>query len=391
MRHCALVAVLYSTLLSTAAPAATNELARARATIAATQALPPGAIDEEKSLDIGGIKQWITVRGSDKGNPILLFLHGGPGTPMMPESWTFQRPWEDYFTVVQWDQRGAGKTFSAAYAKTGKPLSVELMTGDTIELIQYLQRTYGKRKIFLMGHSWGSVLGMEVARRRPDLLFAYIGVGQVIDMRRNEELGYSLTLAEARRRNNAKAVAQLEAIAPYPNADRSIPLQKTAVERAWAVALRGMMYAQTDGDDGTRRLSPAYTARDVDAAARGEMFSVTSLWPELSRTSFADVRTLDCPLILFAGEHDMVTPPELVRSFFDQVQAPLKRFFLVPNAAHYVVNEAPGVTLVDLVTAVLPLAGGAGAPYHAKSGPDDSHAPPPWPSPGTAAPGTLRR
>lgn len=357
LRRGLFASILLAMLASAPVHAAPSEKPDARKAIAAAQALPPGAIDEKKAVDIGGIKQWITVRGSDASNPILLFVHGGPGTPMMPESWTWQRPWEDYFTMVQWDQRGAGKTYSAAGRKNVKPLSFGLMTADTIELIQYLQKTYGKRKIFLMGHSWGSVLGLEVARRHPELLYAYIGVGQVIDMVQNEETGYRLTLAEARRQNNAKAVAQLEAIAPYPNADHTLPLQKTAVERGWAVALRGMMYTQTGGDDSASRLSPDYSAYDVESAEKGEMDSVLALWPELSRIDFNGVRTLDCPLIILSGEHDTVTPGVLARAFFDQVQAPSKRFFLVPKAAHYVVNEAPGAALVDVVTAALPLAG----------------------------------
>jgi len=327
-----------------------------RKQIAASQSLPPGAIDELKAVEIGGIKQWISVRGADPKNPVLLFLHGGPGTTMMGETWTYQRPWEDFFTVVQWDQRGAGKTFSEARRKTGAPLSVDLMAKDTIELIQYLTKTYGKRKVILVGHSWGSVLGLEVAKRRPDLLYAYVGIGQVVNMVRNEAAGYELTLAEARRQNNAKAVAALEAIAPYPEPDGSIPLQKTAVERPWAVALRGMIYSRTALDDAELRLSPQYSAYDVESASQGEMKTVFALWPELSKVDYFGLHELSCPLIIFAGEHDTVTPGRLSKEFFDQVQAPFKRYFLVPNASHYVVNEAPGVALVDLVTDVLPLA-----------------------------------
>jgi pimeloyl-ACP methyl ester carboxylesterase len=356
-----MIAILLSLFLARAAGAGPGDAMQARATIAAVQALPPGGIEERKTVVIGGIRQWITVRGARRDNPVLLFLHGGPGTPMMPESWTFQRPWEDYFTVVQWDQRAAGKTWSEAGRKPGTPLSIDLMTNDAIELVQYLRTTYGKRKIFLMGHSWGTVLGLEVARRRPDLLFAYVGVGQVVDMVRNEEAGYRLTLDAARRQHNVQAVAELDAIAPYPNADRSLPLYKTAVERKWAVALRGMVYNATGEDeDARRRLSPDYTPYDVESARQGELATVTALWPTLGRASFADLRSLDCPLVIFAGERDMVTPPALARKFFDRVRAPSKRFFLVPDAAHYVVNEAPGVTLVDLVTAVLPLGAASG-------------------------------
>src|ERR1700722_16528290 len=104
-------------LLAAQAPTGKSE---ARAAIAASQTIPPGGINELKAVELGGIKQWISVRGNDAANPILLFIHGGPGSPMMGESWAFQRPWEDFFTVVQWDQRGAGKTFSAAHRKVDK-------------------------------------------------------------------------------------------------------------------------------------------------------------------------------------------------------------------------------------------------------------------------------
>jgi pimeloyl-ACP methyl ester carboxylesterase len=361
-RFGAIAVLVVSTLMTQLVGAAPTSAADARATIASVQAIPPGGISEQKAVDIGGIKQWITVRGSGADNPILLFLHGGPGTPMMAESWTFQRPWEDYFTVVQWDQRGAGKTFSASRRKPNQALTIDLMANDTIELIDYLRQTYGKKKIFLMGHSWGTVLGLEVARRRPDLLFAYVGVGQVINMVRNEELGYQLTLAEAKRQQNAKAIKQLESLFPYPDPNGGIPLQKTAILRQWAVAMRGMMYSQTGEDDELRRkLSHYYSAYDVESAGKGEMYSVLALWPELSKVDFSALHQLHCPLIIFAGEYDTVTPGRLSKEFFDQVQAPYKHYFLMPKAAHYVVNESPGLTLVALVSHVLPLARGDSA------------------------------
>src|ERR1700691_5814898 len=98
----------------------------------------------------------------DRDNPILLFLHGGPAAPEMPTSWTFESPWEDYFTVVQWDQRGAGKTYASNDPKAlAATMTVKQMTSDAEEVVRYLQNTYGKKKIFLLGHSWGSVLGVE--------------------------------------------------------------------------------------------------------------------------------------------------------------------------------------------------------------------------------------
>src|ERR1700733_4716747 len=235
----------------------------ARAIIAETQAIPPGGINELKAVDLGGIKQWISVRGNDRANPILLFIHGGPGAPMMPESWTFQRPWEDFFTVVQWDQRGAGKTFSAANRQPDASMSIARMQADAEQLIEWLKATYGIKKIFVMGHSWGSVLGLRVAQHHPEWLYAYIGVGQVVNSLRNEAVGYQQTLAQAEAIGNEQAIRELKAIAPYPEADVTKLVPKVYVERKWNAALGGMWYGKSEDIGGQLRgLSPDYTDYD---------------------------------------------------------------------------------------------------------------------------------
>src|SRR5690606_23265637 len=139
-----------------------------------------------------GIKQWISVRGRDRRNPILLFIHGGPASTEMPVSWLYQSPWEDFFTVVQWDQRGAGKSWTANDdpAAIAKTISIEQMTQDGVELVGYLREKYGKEKIFVLGHSWGTVIGLNIALSHPDWLHAYIGMGQVVNGQENERLGY---------------------------------------------------------------------------------------------------------------------------------------------------------------------------------------------------------
>jgi pimeloyl-ACP methyl ester carboxylesterase len=332
-----------------------------RATIRTALALPPGSIDESKSVVIGGVSQWISVRGTSRGNPIILFVHGGPGAPMMPESWTFQRPWEDFFTVVQWDQRGSGKTFTAMGRATNQKLTLDLLANDTDELILYLLKTYHKNKIILMGHSWGSALALTAALRHPEHIAAYVGVGQVVDMRRNEAMGYDLTLKEAQKRGDSAAETELKALAPYPQADGSIPIEKTIVERKWDVALGGMIYAGgRDDEEQRRRLSPLYTDADVASAEEGQRYSAISLWPDVSRVSFDSVQAVPFPFIIFAGRHDRTTPTPIARKFFERIKAPYKRFFLLENAAHYVVSEAPGFVLMDLVHDVRPLALKAG-------------------------------
>ncbi len=351
-------AIVFLVLSTTVAHA--NEPLRsrpdARAAVAAAQKVAPGGIDELRAVRLGGIDQWISVRGNDPRNPILLFIHGGPGAAMMAESWTFQRPWEDFFTVVQWDQRGAGKTFSSAKRQLDKSLSVGRIQADGEELIALLLKTYKKDKIFLMGHSFGSELGVRIAQHHPEWLYAYIGVGQLVNGQLNEAIGYKETLAEAERVGNKQAIEELKAIAPYPEADGTIPPAKTMAERKWDVALGGMIYGQSDDDELLRRsMSPLYSDYDVQSSDLGEDASFNALWKEATAVDFRNTTQFKCPVFIFAGAHDRTTPTTLSKEWFSHVQAPVKKLFIIENAAHYVVNEAPGDVLVDLVENVRPL------------------------------------
>ncbi len=339
------------------AAAATGRPNDPRTIIARALALPPGGIDTLMALEIGGIKQWISVRGANPSNPILLFIHGGPGSPMMPESWTFERPWEDFFTVVQWDQRNAGKTFSAAGRKPDPHLTIDRMQADAEALVDSLRHRYGKQKIFLMGHSWGSILGLRVAQARPEWLYAYIGVGQVVNGMRNEVVGYRQTLAEARRVGNDSAVRALEALAPYPDPGRPLSMDKIIIERRWDVALGGMLYGKSrDQSSDAWQLSPDYTAYDDTSAILGIGISVKALLPAMAATDFDADTVFRTPVFIFAGKEDRTTPESEAKAYFDRIHAPAKTFFEIDHAAHYVVNEAPGVVLLDLVQHVRPLA-----------------------------------
>lgn len=327
-----------------------------RAVIAAAEALPPHGIDELRTVQIGGIPQWVSIRGADRSNPILLFLHGGPGSPEMPQSWTFERPWEDFFTVVQWDQRDAGKTFSAAHRIPDKAMTMAELQSDTDQLIEWLRQRYGKKKIYLLGFSFGSILGLRVALHHPEWLYAYIGVGQVVNAHRNEVVGYQETLAQAELVHNEAAIKALKALAPYPGPIGQIPISKIVIERHWDAALGGMLYGRTE-DDATSlwALSPDYTAYDVKSAELGELSSVEILVPQIENVDFDHDVNYKCPIFIFAGAHDRTTPESIAAAYYKTIRTPVKRFFLIRNAAHYVVNEAPGEVLMDLVQYVRPL------------------------------------
>lgn len=318
----------------------------------------PKGVQETLEVDLGGAKQVINVRGADRDNPILVFVHGGPASVEMPISWSFQRPWEDFFTVVQWDQRGAGRSYLLNDPKALAPtLKLDRYRDDAIELIEYLRKRYGQRKVFLMGHSWGSVVGLSVAAKRPDLLYAYIGMGQVIDFRENERLGLDWTIDQARRDGNAKAVAELEAIRPYPGPG-ALDLGKTMIQRKWNVHYGALAAGRPDGDFyfHAGRLSPEYTTADRKAWDDGSEFTMAQLWPQLADISLKDLDRVDTPVILFMGRHDYTTPAPIADAWLGRLHAPKKQMVWFENSAHLPMIEEPGHALAALLTYALPLA-----------------------------------
>jgi pimeloyl-ACP methyl ester carboxylesterase len=320
-------------------------------------------IDQAKAVEIGGIRQWITVRGRDRQNPILLVLHGGPAAPDLPNRYLFEGPWTDYFTVVQWDQRGAGKTYELNAPETVTPtMHADRMVQDAEELVGYLRRTYGSKKIFALGHSWGTILGLKLAERRPDWLYAYIGVGQIINMREGERIGYDWVLNTARKAGDGQAVKELEGIAPYPEPNGTLPLEKINVERKWSVHYGGLTHGRHSYDywENAEKLSPDYSDTDFKAIDAGSAFSLPKLLPEMAVTNFSSLTRLGCPVLIFAGRYDYTTPSEPVRRWFERIEAPSKRWVWFENSAHMMYAEEPGRVLTHLVQDALPFAAAAG-------------------------------
>lgn len=322
----------------------------------------PNGIDERVKLHIGGIDQWLSVRGHDRRNPILLYLHGGPGAAALSGSYTYQSAWEDYFTVVQWDQRGAGKTYAANTEQQMTPgMTIAGMTDDAAQVAQYLRQHYGKQKIFLLGHSWGTVLGTRLAQLHPDWFYAYIGVGQVVNVRRNEEVGYAFALHEARSHGNSKAVKELEALAPYPGTAPLTP-QRIATRSTWETYFGGLAYGRQNYsfEVDAEQLSPDYSLKELDAIGDGSTYSLKHLLQPLLDVDFDKVTRFGCPVILFVGQHDYTTSHELAERWFDRIKAPSKHMVLFADAAHMIMLEQPGRFLTHLVTDALPLAQKAG-------------------------------
>ncbi len=318
----------------------------------------PGGIEELRAVEIGGIKHWISVRGRDRRNPILLFIHGGPASTEMPVSWLYQEAWEDYFTVVQWDQRGAGKTAASNDAVPVTPtITIDRMTKDGEELVAHLREHYGKQKIFVLGHSWGSVIGLNIARAHPEWLHAYIGMGQFIYGPENERVGYSFALREARRAGNADAIGELEAIAPYPNADGKVSLEQILAQRKWLTYFGGLTAGRQnfEYEQRARLLSPDYTPDD-HAADASIGTSLIQLLPGLTQLDYRGVSRIECPVFLMAGRRDFATPSEIAAEWFEKLEAPTKRLFWFERSAHMMQFEQPGKLFLHLVRDIRPLA-----------------------------------
>ena len=234
-------------------------------------------------MEIGGIEQWITIRGEDRGNPVLLFLHGGPGDATNLWGYAGFRSWLRYFTVVQWDQRGAGRTLGRNGPSLGPTITIDRMTRDGIELAELLRRTLNHDRIILVGHSWGSILGVRMVKTRPDLFYAFVGTGQVAaDPTRNYAVAYEEVLKAAKRRVDQRAVTELEQVGPPPWRDG----RGYAVQRRWANLFEGAdtFLASTLG---LALAAPGYTARDVNDWLSGQRLSAERLVPQTNEVDAA--------------------------------------------------------------------------------------------------------
>jgi pimeloyl-ACP methyl ester carboxylesterase len=318
----------------------------------------PSGVQESYKTRIGGVDQWINVRGQDSANPIILFVHGGPAAPVTPTMWQFQRPIEEYFTVANWDQRGAGKSYGEADPKVvADTIHIDRYVDDAIEVAEHLKTRYGKRKLILMGHSWGTILGMRAALKRPDLFFAYVGIGQVLNVHENERISFDYAMAQAKRDNNLAALKEMQSIAPYPG-KQPITRERIIIARKWPQHYGGLTAFRSESSYYFRGplLSPEYTPAQVDDIDKGSLLTLGRVLPEFLAVDFSGVKRFPIPVLMFIGRHDYTTPAAPTVAWMDKVDAPYKKVVWFERSAHMVPWEEPGKTLVSLIDYVLPLA-----------------------------------
>jgi len=282
-----------------------------------------------EKISLNNVDQWISIRGDDMSNPILLFLHGGPGMPMMYLSYKFQRPLEKDFICVQWDQRGAGKSFDDDIPVD--TMNIEQLLDDAVDLIQHLKNRFDQNKIFLAGHSFGSYLGMILIYRRPELFFAYLGIGQVVDERRASNIQTEFIRETAEKKG-------------FPEAIEELKKHGKSVHEKWLFKFHAELYSSTDYTPFIKSgvFSPEYGFFDIFKVSKGSNFSSRHMkYNAIDKPLVESIQSVRVPVYFFIGRHDYVTPSELVEEYFDVLEAPSKKIVWFEQSAHFPFFEEP--------------------------------------------------
>jgi pimeloyl-ACP methyl ester carboxylesterase len=314
-------------------------------------------VDKSYFVLIGGLDQWISIRGEDIRNPVLLVVHGGPGEAQWPVAEHY-RDWEKHFTVVQWDQRGAGHTFGR-YGVTTPDMTLDRISRDGVELAEYLCRTLGKKKIILLGHSWGSTVAVTIAQRRPALLAAYIGTGQVGSWQGALRAKFDLALARARSKGDLATVNELEANGPPDSSDAGkVFAFNDRVYQYWAPSDVEWIKSLRANASTIQKSDP----KNFKDFEEGFRFSAERVVSDQIKVDLpATANTIETAFFVIQGRDDIITPTRDATYYFERVKAPYKRLILIPNAGHFAFMTAPAAFLLQLTRIVRPIAVARGA------------------------------
>ena len=302
----------------------------------------PGSISEKVFMEINGVKQGMFIKSNDASNPVLLFLHGGPGMPEYFLTKNYPTGLDDEFTVVWWEQRGAGLSYHPEIS--ADTMTVDQLVDDTIALTNYLRERFGKEKIYLMGHSGGSFIGILAADRAPELFYAYIGVAQMSYQMRSENLAYDYMLEEYKKLNDKKMVQKLEQAPPgmtSPLPMAYLKLRDDAMHRIGIGTTREMK-SVISGIFLPSLLHPEYTFSEKINIWRGKAFSANLLRNEMFATDLTEqINSLKIPVYFFHGKYDYTCSYDLAKDFLEKLQARVKGFYTFDNSAHSPIFEEP--------------------------------------------------
>lgn len=299
-------------------------------------------IDEIRKVPLGGLAQKIHIRGEKLSNPVLLFLHGGPGISNRDSVINREKDLCDAFTIVAWDQRGTGGSYWGAKRET---LNKDQAIQDAAELVEYLCRELGKEKIFIWGGSWGTELGTYLCYRHPQHIAGYVGSGQLVNGALNEEISYDFAMAEAQKAGDEESVRILNQIGRpvngcYRQVFKGMMAQRRIMKKYGGHSMKKGTYWSDTALPLLR--SKEFSFTDKIGLARGYKKCLTYMWPSTIQCDFTTECTrFEMPFYIFQGRHDNNTPSALVQSYFDSIQAPDKALIWFEHSAHGPMAEEP--------------------------------------------------
>ena len=327
------------------------------ATLTRPRSTPPisgaNSVASLEEIDLGGVKQWILVRGQDTSKPVLLFLHGGPGSSMIGNGRFFLEALESDYVVVNWDQRGAGISYSPNLR--AEDMTVDRLRQDTVELTNLLRTRFSKSKIYLVGHSWGSLLGMLAVKSNPELYSAFVGVGQFVNEAASDAYNYQFVMSEAASKSNQTALSEMQALGPPPyNTVANI-----TTLRKWTSEYGGDIHNKQAMQDfaSFSMAASEYNLGDWLNQQNGAMFSLNSMLQELITIDLrTSASTINVPAYFFLGRYDHVCAWEVAQEYYNLLVNPAgKQLFWFENSAHNPLFEERD-KFVDLMrNTVLPL------------------------------------
>ena len=296
-----------------------------------TPAIPgPTSIASLERVRIGNVDQYILIRGNNASRPVLLFLHGGPGMPAMYLAHAFQGELEKEFVVVQWDRRAAGKSYREDISST---LTTEQLVADTVELTNLLRARFHQHKIYLVGHSWGTYLGMLVIARHPELYRAYVGIGQLARSSPIAEIQDEYIRQSATRIGDRDAIRELEA---QGSNVREALLFKFGGELHHAKSFLRLLL--------TGLAAPEYSLRDARNIPRGvALYSRHFIYNSIPGELMDAITEVKIPVYFFTGRYDYCDPFALTEQYFSTIRAPKKRMVWFEDSAHFPFYEEPAV------------------------------------------------
>ena len=304
-----------------------------------------------EQIRINGVNQSLWFRGVNINNPALILLHGGPGASESALFRHYNSELEKHFLVVYWEQRGAGRSYHPDIPPAS--MTVRQFVADLHEVVKLVKRRFGKDKVVLLGHSWGTVIGTLYASEYPEDVAAYVGVGQVADVAEGEKLSYRFALGEAIRRHDQAAIRELRWMGPPPHT-----VAELLAKGRWVERFGGDFHA--DMNTGSL-IWAALSADETNLAdlikfGQGNAFSLEYLWPEFSHVALDDhVLNFKVPVFFLEGRYDWNVPAVLAKRYFQELHAPYKKLIWFSGSAHNPPFEQPEAFDRVLIQKVLPI------------------------------------